>query len=91
MDTYASKFLTCNKRCNQIILVKVTIPADLSYTKQVRTDEKPIDKCLADIVNALQKSGIFMRSSCCGHGKGKGHGEILLEDGRILQIHRRAE
>ncbi len=67
------------------ILVKVLIPADLSHTGRERWDKKPIDKCIANIVVALQKAGINMRSSCCGHGRGDG--EILLQDGRVLTIH----
>lgn len=43
-----------------------------------------IDKCIADLVEALQTAGINMRGSCCGHGKGPGY--ISLEDGRMLSI-----
>ncbi|MCK4760213.1 MAG: hypothetical protein KAT69_09185 [Candidatus Aminicenantes bacterium] len=43
-----------------------------------------IDKCIAPIVEALQKGGIDMRGSCCGHGKGPGR--IDLQDGRTIQI-----
>ena len=64
--------------------VLVTIPADLSYTKKERIDYRKIDMCISDIVQALEKGGIKMRSSCCGHGKCDG--EIILNDGRILKI-----
>jgi len=64
--------------------VKVLIPADLSCSGIAKYSFKPIDKCIASIVSALQKAGINMRSSCCGHGKGDG--EIILQDGRVLVI-----
>ena len=64
--------------------VEVTIPADLSYTGETRRDIKLIDYCIAPLVSALDKAGIVMRSSCCGHGKGPG--EIVLQDGRRLII-----
>ncbi len=43
-----------------------------------------IDGCIAPIVKALQRGGIDMRASCCGHGKGRG--SIHLQDGRTLLI-----
>ena len=52
------------------IPVLVKIPADLSYTGKARWAVKPIDKCIAPLVRFLQNSGIDMRASCCGHGKG---------------------
>jgi len=64
--------------------VKVKIPADLSHTRVERWDYKQIDFCIADIIEALQKGNINMRGSCCGHGKG--NGEIILQDGRVLII-----
>ena len=60
------------------------IPADLSSTGEVKWKEVKIDSCIADIVDALQTSGIDMRGSCCGHRKSKGH--IDLQDGRILVL-----
>jgi hypothetical protein len=47
---------------------------------------EPIDACIAPIVAALQAGGINMQWSCCGHGKRAG--EIMLEDGRILEVKR---
>ena len=64
--------------------VRVRIHAGLSATGQTRWRVKPIDSCIADIVSALQKGGIDMRGSCCGHGKY--FGNIILQDGRILSI-----
>lgn len=37
-----------------------------------------IDYCIADIVAALNASGINTVASCCGHGTGDG--SILLDD-----------
>ena len=64
--------------------VWVKIPADLSSQGRMHMSLKKIDRCIAPIVNALQKGGIDMRSSCCGHGKCDG--EIELQDGRTLII-----
>lgn len=62
----------------------VKIPADLSYTGQVRWDWKPIDSCIAPMVAALNEANILTVGSCCGHGKGDG--TIFLENGRMLII-----
>lgn len=64
--------------------VEVTIPADLSHTGETRKAVTPIDRCIAPIVAALEKQGIVMRGSCCGHGKG--FGSIALHDGRVLAV-----
>ena len=64
--------------------VKVKIPADLSATGKARWRYMGVDACIADLVEALQRGGIDMRGSCCGHGKGEGN--ILLQDGRVLLI-----
>ena len=66
------------------VLVATKVPADLSCTRQEKWKESRIDRCIAPIVEALQKSGIDMRASCCGHGKAEGR--IHLQDGRILLI-----
>jgi len=62
----------------------VKIPADLSCTGRERWRKVKIDSCIAPIVRALQKSGIDMRGSCCGHGKREG--QISLHDGRELLV-----
>jgi hypothetical protein len=41
-----------------------------------------VDKCIAPIIDALQKGGIKTITSCCGHGT---NGYIVLED-RILTL-----
>jgi len=66
--------------------VKVTILAEQSYNGKGRKSIKPIDGCIASIVNALEDAGIHMKGSCCGHGAHDGIGSILLGDGRELFI-----
>ena len=66
------------------ILVKVKIPADLSHTGKIHWKRMAIDKCIAPIVRALQKDGIDMRGSCCGHNERNGY--ITLQDKRTLII-----
>ena len=66
------------------VLLRVPIPADLSYTGEFRWAEKGIDRCIAPIVKALNDAGIYTANCCCGHGKEDGI--ILLHDGRILVI-----
>ncbi len=67
-------------------LVRVKIPAHLSHTGKVRWDEKGIDACIAKIVGALTKGGLWPIQSCCGHGEREGR--IDLADGRVLRIER---
>lgn len=64
--------------------LKLKIPADLSCTGKEKWKICKIDSCIADIVEALQKAGIDMRASCCGHRKDSGN--IHLQDGRVLVI-----
>ena len=66
------------------VKVRVRIDADLSCSGRAKWKMKPIDRCIAPLVEALQKGGINMRGSCCGHGRGDG--DIELSDGRILII-----
>ena len=66
------------------ILVRVRIPSDLAFSGKTYWKKMQIDACIAPIVKALQRGGINMRGSCCGHGKGPG--EIELQDGRKLLI-----
>jgi hypothetical protein len=64
--------------------VLVTVPNNLSHTGQSFRKMAQIDSCIAPIVEALEAKGVFMRSSCCGHGKREG--VIELQDGRMLLI-----
>ena len=66
------------------ILVEVKIPADLSHTDKAYWKKVGIDKCIAPIVEALQKGGIDMRGSCCGHNERNGY--ITLQDKRVLIV-----
>lgn len=66
------------------VTLRVPIPACLSHTGKFRWDDKPIDRCLAPLIQALNDAGIHTANCCCGHGKTDG--SILLHDGRILII-----
>ncbi len=44
----------------------------------------PVDRCIADLVAALQAGGIVTTNSCCGHAARVG--SILLADGRELLV-----
>ena len=70
--------------CRDTKEVAVTVPAGLSCTGKDRFAIKPIDKCLADIVEALNNKGIKTNGCCCGHGIGKG--SLILNDGRIIEV-----
>ena len=49
-----------------------------------------VDHCIAPIVDALNKAGVFTVASCCGHGA---DGRISLRDGRevVLTTFERAQ
>lgn len=64
--------------------VRVRIPADLSCSGRAKWKRVGIDGCIAPLVRALQRGGVDMRGSCCGHGRGPGH--IDLQDGRGLLV-----
>lgn len=66
------------------VLVEVRVPPDLSHTLSETWKLAQIDRCIADVVVALQALPCGTRSSCCGHGKGDG--EIILGDGRRLVV-----
>lgn len=72
--------------CNwgETVDLSVTVPAHLSHTGSQRVAVKPIDRCIAPIVAALNGGGVLTASSCCGHGRGDG--SIILADGRELLI-----
>lgn len=64
----------------------VNISARLSHTGYARWVERPVDRCIAPIVQALNEARILTIASCCGHGKGPG--SIRLQDGREFTISR---
>lgn len=67
-------------------LLEVTIPAKLSCTGSSRTAFKPVDECIADYVEALNKAGLKTVASCCGHGK---YSPVIeMENGDKLTIER---
>ena len=53
-------------RCGRTESVDVRIPADLSHTGEGYRAQKPIDRCLAPFVRALQAAGIDMRGRRSG-------------------------
>lgn len=67
------------------VILSVPIPANLSHTGEFRWDIKGVDSCIAPIVDALNKGGVFTSNSCCGHENGPG--VIFLHDGRSLVVH----
>ena len=71
------------------IPVYVHIDADLSCDGQEKWKMVGMDKCIAPFVAALQRAGINMRGSCCGHGKGPG--QIDLSDGWMIRIYLNSE
>lgn len=66
------------------VTVAVHVDARISFEGVQVIKNKPVDRCIAPIVLALDRAGIFMLGSCCGHGERPG--EILLSDGRMLVI-----
>ena len=49
-----------------------------------RTKVIEVDRCIAEIVTALNEAGINTAASCCGHGKRPGN--IALTSGRELVV-----
>jgi len=66
------------------VTCRVLVPARLSYDGKDRWANKPIDACLAGLIDALNAGGMFTAACCCGHGTMPG--KIVLHDGRILTI-----
>lgn len=66
------------------VLLLVPIPAHLSHTGEMRWDVKGVDACISPLVKALNDAAIYTAGCCCGHGKGPGN--IILHDGRVLTI-----
>ena len=62
----------------------VPVSPDLAHDGRFRWDTMPIDSCIAPMVNALNRAGIFTASCCCGHGEMLGY--IWLHDGRVLIV-----
>ena len=62
---------------------RVWVCAEDSHTGVGRWAVKPIDACIAPLVNMLNQYGLFTRASCCGHGKKPLI--ICLQDGTELR------
>lgn len=70
--------------CQETTDCQVTIKGSHAHEGVDTIKNKPIDACIADIVQALETAGIHMYGSCCGHTESPG--EIVLADGRRLRI-----
>lgn len=66
------------------VVISVPIPAALDHTGMMNWRQKPVDRCLSDIVAALNTAGVYTSSACCGHGLEPGR--IALHDGRELVV-----
>jgi hypothetical protein len=66
------------------VLLVVPIPASCSHTGEFRWALKPIDRCIAPLVSALNSAGLYTGGACCGHGKSNGC--ISMHDGTVLTI-----
>ena len=64
--------------------VSVKIASDLGAEGIEKWKDCQIDSCIASLVAALQRGGVDMRGSCCGHGRE--NGSIVLQDGRVLLL-----
>lgn len=76
-------------RHDDTVMLYVPVPAHLSHSGQFRWDWKAVDRCIAPIVEALNKASIYTAGCCCGHGETQG--DIHLHDGRVLHIEERTE
>lgn len=65
--------------------MEIMIPAHLSRTGQARLKTIGVDRCLAPIVKSLNSCGVLTDGCCCGHGKRPGN--IILADGRVIEIY----
>lgn len=64
--------------CTEIGTYGCTVP---THAHGKRID---VDRCVADIVAALNAANIRTVECCCGHGSREGY--ILIEDGRVIRI-----
>lgn len=75
---------SCRFCLKEPIYLEVTIPSELSYTNENRTDRKPIDRCISSLVTKLNSEGVLTSGACCGHGDSEG--EIILHDGTVIRL-----
>lgn len=71
------------------VVMLVPVPLGLSCSGMAEWKMKGVDRCISDIVLALNKCGVLTASCCCGHGKEPG--TIVLQDGRTLRIQEEME
>lgn len=64
--------------------LEVPIIDELSHTGKTRIAFKPVDRCIASIIKALNTSGIVTTGCCCGHGAQMGY--IILSSGQCLGV-----
>lgn len=64
----------------------VCIPAHLSHTGKKRWAMKPVDSCMADVIDAFNDIGMLTSSCCCGHGVAPG--SIMFHNGLVFEISR---
>lgn len=67
----------------------VPIMAEASHTGKMRWGIKPVDRCLAPFVQALNDAGLLTGGCCCGHGKPGQDKFIGLHDGTVLTFTQR--
>lgn len=63
--------------------MEVTVPAHLSHTGADRRAVKPIDRCLAPAIKALNEAGFVTAGCCCGHGREPA--SIIFADGSEIR------
>lgn len=73
-----------HEHCREGTVLHLKIVGDLAHEGVDTWKDKPVDRCIAPLVRALQDGGIDMLGSCCGHGHSPG--QIVLADGRRLVI-----
>ena len=66
------------------VTMELVIPASLSATGVAHTTRVGVDRCIAQLVAALNAGGVPTLASCCGHGHRTG--SIMLGDGRFLAV-----
>ena len=71
------------------VVLNLWIPGRLDHTGKGRMKPCDIDRCLANLVEALNTGGILTEACCCGHGKRPGN--IILGNGQVIEIHETEE
>jgi len=70
--------------CSENVRLRLKVRADHNATGQTAWKPIQVDRCVADVVGALQGAGLDMLGSCCGHEQTEGH--VHLADGRALLV-----